>query len=74
MQLPTDEEIREMMTYQTPEPDMLPRFDAIREGAIQFAKIIMANTPASPDRSVAIRDVRNARLHANSAIALKGKF
>ena len=38
------------------------------------ATAILTNVPAGPDRSVAIRKLREARMDANSAITHGGQF
>lgn len=47
---------------------------AIREILATAAKVIIANAPPSPDRSAAIRKIREARMDANSAITHAGKY
>jgi len=46
----------------------------VREALAHAVKIIIANVPPSPDRSVAIRKIRDARMDCNSAITHDGKF
>ena len=55
-------------------PDQLVQYEAIREAAIVFAEVIVAETPASADQTVAIRKVREAVMTANASIDLDGKF
>jgi hypothetical protein len=45
--------------------------EEIRIAARKLATVILANTPASSDQSVAIRKVRDAQANAFSAIAFK---
>lgn len=47
---------------------------AVREVLATAVKIIVANVPASPDRSAAIRKLREARMDCNSAITHNGKY
>jgi hypothetical protein len=43
--------------------------------ALQLAfEAIIANVPPSPDRSAALRKIRDARMDANSAITHGGKY
>lgn len=70
----TDEQIEDMMTYHAPTDDMIAKFEAIRQAAIYFATQIRDNCPLSADSSAAIRLVREARMTANAAIALGGRY
>lgn len=64
-------DIDNIFSYHPPKGDQLEKYNAIREGGKAFALVILENTPASPDQSVAIRKVREAVMTANAAIALK---
>jgi hypothetical protein len=74
---PTPEQAREhdhkvaehLFTYHPPRPDQLPRYHAIREAGKAMAHVIIDNAPSGPDRSVALRSIREAVMNANSAIA-----
>lgn len=44
------------------------------DALIAAARVIIRNVPAGPDRSVAIRKLREARMDANSAITHEGRF
>lgn len=46
----------------------------VRQALQDAAMIIIANVPPSPDRSVALRKLREARMDANSAITHGGKY
>jgi len=59
-------------TYHSPTPEQLPKYQAIREAGLNLAKVIVENTPASPDQSAAIRKVREACMTANAAEACGG--
>lgn len=61
----------ETFVYHAPTPEDAQRYKAIRETAKTFAKVILTVCPDSPDRSVALRRVREAVMSANSSIALK---
>lgn len=58
-----------LFTYHAPRPDQLPRYHAIREAGKAMAHVIIDNAPSGPDRSVALRGIREAVMNANSAIA-----
>ena len=70
----TPEVIDDIFSYHRPSEDQLPKYEAIREGARQFARILVANTPGSADQSVAIRQLRELVMTANASIALGGKY
>jgi hypothetical protein len=46
----------------------------IRRALANAVKVIVANAPPCPDRSAAIRKLREARMDANSAITHGGKY
>lgn len=68
-----DYRIENWFTYHTPEGTQPTQYAAIREAAKAFAYVILANTPASADQTVAIRKIREATMTANAAIACGGK-
>ena len=47
---------------------------AVREALANAVKAIVQNVPPGPDRTVAIRKCREARMDANSAITHGGKY
>jgi hypothetical protein len=47
---------------------------AVREALANAVKAIVANVPPSPDRTVAIRKVREARMDCNSSITHGGRY
>ncbi len=68
----TDEELealRNNFTYHAPKGDQTERYGLINEAAVNFARIVLENTPKCADQSAAIRQIREARMTANSAIA-----
>ncbi len=46
----------------------------IRKALADAVKVIIADVPPSPDRTVAIRKLRDARMDCNSAITHGGKY
>jgi hypothetical protein len=46
----------------------------VRHALALAVKVIVQNVPPSPDRSAAIRKIREARMDANSAITHGGKY
>jgi hypothetical protein len=43
----------------------------IREAAIAFARVVLANTPECDDQNEAVRKIREAVWTANAAVALR---
>lgn len=58
--------------YHAPSAEQLPKYEALRAAAKQFAQAIVDNAPAGADQAAAIRHVREAVMTANAAIALHG--
>jgi hypothetical protein len=46
----------------------------VRSSLAEAVRAIVANVPPCPDRSAAIRKIREARMDANSAITHNGKY
>lgn len=46
----------------------------VRKALADAVKVIVSNVPPSPDRTVAIRKIREARMDCNSAITHEGKY
>lgn len=65
-----DLDVEEIFTYHAPWPDQIPKYEAIRAGAKEFARILLENTPESEDQTAAIRKLRESVMTANAAIAL----
>jgi hypothetical protein len=59
-------------TYHPPTSNKQYQYVVIRDAAKSLAEIIVANTPASPDQTAAIRKIREAVMTANAAIACDG--
>ena len=47
---------------------------AVRAALIAAHLVIVGNVPPGPDRTVALRKLRDARMDANSAITHSGRF
>lgn len=63
-------DIEKTFTYHPPKGDQAERYIRIRDGAKAFAQIIADNSPASPEQTIALRDVQRATQMANAAIAI----
>lgn len=46
----------------------------VRKALAEAVKVIVADVPPGPDRTVAIRKIREARMDANSAITHSGRY
>jgi len=65
----TDSDIENWFTYHSPVSDQPARYEMIRNKAKELAKVIINNTPASPDQTASIRLLRESVMTANAAIA-----
>lgn len=66
--------IDDAMEYHSWTPEQIAAGVTIRQACGSAIKAIVAGAPPSPDRSAAIRKVREARMDANSAITHSGKY
>lgn len=69
-----EKEIEDMFTYRPWGPDQINRGGMVRAALATAVKTIIENVPPCPDRSVAIRKIREARMDANSAITSGGLY
>ncbi len=65
----TNEELKNLFTYHAPKGDQTERYEKINEAALNLAQVVIENTPKCADQTAAIRQIREARMTANSAIA-----
>lgn len=70
----TPDTISDLFDYHAFDADQKAKSEAVREAAKVFAKVLVANTPQSPDQSVAVRKLREVVHAANAAITFKGQF
>lgn len=70
----SDEELKDVMTYHPWTQEQIEKGDKVRSVLGEAVKVIIENCPPSPDRSIAIRKLREARMDANSSITHNGKF
>jgi hypothetical protein len=68
-----EQQVENWFTYHSPTPDQLPKYQAIRDAGKALALAIVANCPASADRTAAIRLIREAVMTANASIACAGQ-
>ena len=67
-------EIEDMFEYHPWAPPMVGSGQKVREALIAAVKVIVENVPPGPDRTVAIRKIREARMDCNSAITFGGRY
>jgi hypothetical protein len=58
--------------YHAPKEGQPAQYEAIRAGARELAKTILANTPQCADQQAALRLLREAVMTANASIAMEG--
>lgn len=61
--------IEELFTYHKATPEQELAYISIRQSAMQLARVIDANCPPGPDRTAAVRHIREAVMTANASIA-----
>lgn len=66
--------IKDMFEYHPWDHDQLMKSALVRNALVEAVRVIIATIPPCPDRTVAIRKLREARMDANSAITHKGKY
>lgn len=69
----SDETLGNWFTYHSPTAEQQIGYKAIRDEALQLAKVIRDHAPACADTTAAIRHLREAVMTANAAIACGGK-
>jgi len=67
-------EIANQFTYHPWDQEQIGRGSAVRLALETATQVIVANVPACPDRTVALRKLREARMDCNSAITHDGKY
>lgn len=69
-----EESINDAFDYRPWNPEQQVRGAIVRQALKAAVAAIVANVPPSPDRSAAIRKLREARMDCNSAITHNGKY
>ena len=62
--------LNHLFKYHAPSKEQLPKYEAIRNAAKEFATVILANTPEGADQDECIRKIRETCMTANAAVAL----
>lgn len=70
----TEEQLSDVMNYHPWDDEKIKKGALVRVALASALKIIIENVPPSPDRSAAIRKLRDCRMDCNSAITHNGKF
>lgn len=65
--------VDDVFIYHPADEDQQRRYASVRQAAKTLVTAILIECPSSPDRSAAVRKVREAVMTANASIALKGK-
>ena len=68
-----EDKLENWFSYHTPTEEQKLQYQEIRDAAKAFAKVVVANTPASADQSAAIRLLRECVMTANASIACNGQ-
>lgn len=66
---PPNDPIEELFTYHPPTPEQAENYKEIRSAAKVLVRIIDRVCPAGPDRTTAVRKIREAVMTANASIA-----
>lgn len=66
--------VDDMFEYHKWTAEQIAQGKEVREALATAVKVIIANVPPSPDRTVAIRKLREARMDCNSAITHNGRY
>lgn len=69
-----EKEVRDMFEYHAWDPVKIENGKYVRKALEDAVCVIIARVPPGPDRSVAIRKLREARMDCNSAITHGGKY
>ena len=69
-----EKEARDLYEYHPWTPKQTEAGEKVREALRQAHLTIVGNVPPGPDRTVALRKLRECRMDANSAISHSGRF
>ena len=69
-----NEAIKDQYDYHPWDKEQIMCGDLVRRALVEAVRIIIEVVPPSPDRSVALRKLREARMDCNSAITHHGKY
>jgi hypothetical protein len=63
-------DVDSLFSYHKPKGDQQERYDRMTVAAKAYASAILDNCPSTPERTLAIRKLQEARMWANASIAL----
>ena len=66
--------VNDQYEYHPWDEEKIMKGKRVRQALQEAAVVIIENVPAGPDRSTALRKLREARMDANSAITHDGKY
>jgi hypothetical protein len=66
--------IGDLFAYRSLDEDQKNRGEQVRAALAHALTVIIENVPPCPDRSVAIRKLREVRMDCLSAISFRGKY
>jgi hypothetical protein len=66
--------VRDAFEYHPWDPDQVEAGSRVRAALVSSVVTIINNVPPGPDRTTAIRKLREARMDCNSAITHNGKY
>ena len=69
-----DEQLADIFEYHSWDDSQIAAGSFVRSALAVAFKTIVENVPPCPDRTVALRKIREARMDANSAITHRGKY
>ena len=69
-----DEELNDIFDYHSWNEEQQAQGKIVRDILKEAFATIIENVPPCPDRSVALRQLRDARMNCNSAITHGGKY
>lgn len=69
----TENDLNNLFRHHPPQSDMdVKRYERIRAAGLEFAKLILENTPGCGEQTLAIRRAHEAVMYANCAVACHG--
>lgn len=69
-----DKIVEDLFTYHPWGPDQTQHGNAVRDALAKAVRVIIRHVPPSPDRTVAIRKLRECRMDCNSALTFNGRY
>lgn len=70
----SDEEVADVFDYHKWTDEQVASGKLVREALGKAFQVVIRTVPPCPDRTVALRKIREARMDANSAITHGGKY